>query len=434
MRYLGLSGIAIVTTLILALSADLRGQNPLSLIPYRSGNLWGYSDSIGNIVVEPKYSYAQLFHNGLAKVGKGKVAFVLTESGNEISMGEFRFVNPVGRNAIIVNAENCREFGVIDTNKKFIIPMDFQRLVFFNGYLIGVKDDGYYFFDENGSLTASHRGYSYGEYGLSCDFGSTTNGDAIQVRRNGKQGVLRFDGVEILPTIHDVTRDYFDYPYIVALIDNKWGVYSRTGEVLHKVKFDRIDYPIIDQASIDAVSIASLDGKKGVISMNGNVIIDFTYDDIVGVFEPERSKLYFALMTNGKCGISDMNGNIVIPVEHVASSAGKIRFGENVYGSMKHRWLHVENRVGIVDTSFHLLLPPLYEQVDQFEDGFALVKRDGYYGYINTSWKEVIPCKYKFVGPLKSGYAIVNLENGSQGYVGINGREYFDRPNIGDDE
>ena len=54
------------------------------LVPYRSGNLWGYSDTNLNIIVAPKYDYAEIYSYGFGMVKKGKLFGYLNAKGKEI--------------------------------------------------------------------------------------------------------------------------------------------------------------------------------------------------------------------------------------------------------------------------------------------------------------------------------------------------------------
>ncbi len=48
-----------------------------------------------------------------------------------------------------------------------------------------------------------------------------------------------------------------------------------------------------------------------------------------------------------------------------------------------------------------------YNELSEFNEGFAAVKNGDKWGFINTEGKEVVPCKYEKVGIFKNGFAIV---------------------------
>ena len=63
-----------------------------------------------------------------------------------------------------------------------------------------------------------------------------------------------------------------------------------------------------------------------------------------------------------------------------------------------------------------------YDTLDSFSEGFAMVKKDGVYGFINTKGEEVIPCKYDDAYSFSEGYAVVK-KGGKNGFINTNGEE-----------
>ena len=63
-----------------------------------------------------------------------------------------------------------------------------------------------------------------------------------------------------------------------------------------------------------------------------------------------------------------------------------------------------------------------YEEISEYSEGLAVVKRDGYYGYINENYEEVIECKYDEAHDFKNRIALVK-ENGYYGYIDKQGKE-----------
>ena len=54
------------------------------LIPYRDGELWGFADSTGKIIVQPKYNYVEGFKNGFAIVYKDRQGNIIDKNGHEL--------------------------------------------------------------------------------------------------------------------------------------------------------------------------------------------------------------------------------------------------------------------------------------------------------------------------------------------------------------
>jgi WG containing repeat len=78
---------------------------------------------------------------------------------------------------------------------------------------------------------------------------------------------------------------------------------------------------------------------------------------------------------------------------------------------------------GFLDAALHLVVPPKYEEVCDFSEGFAVVKRGDAYGFINLQGEEVIAPKYSYASSFEAGFALVR-KNGMKFYIDGNGVEY----------
>lgn len=64
--------------------------NPQFMVPYKSGRFWGWSDTLGNVLVEPKYNHAAFFKyeykddQYLAVLGKGNIGFYYVKPNGEL--------------------------------------------------------------------------------------------------------------------------------------------------------------------------------------------------------------------------------------------------------------------------------------------------------------------------------------------------------------
>lgn len=63
-----------------------------------------------------------------------------------------------------------------------------------------------------------------------------------------------------------------------------------------------------------------------------------------------------------------------------------------------------------------------YDELTGFSEGYAIVRKDGKYGFINIKGEEVIPCKYENARSFSEGLAAVQ-KNNKWGFVNTNGEE-----------
>ena len=65
-----------------------------------------------------------------------------------------------------------------------------------------------------------------------------------------------------------------------------------------------------------------------------------------------------------------------------------------------------------------------FDDVGNFYEGFAWVKKDGKWGYINTKGEQIVECKFDSVGNFSEGFAIVK-KDGKWGYINTKGYPVF---------
>ena len=60
-----------------------------------------------------------------------------------------------------------------------------------------------------------------------------------------------------------------------------------------------------------------------------------------------------------------------------------------------------------------------------FNEGFAVVEKDGKYGYINTKGEQAIECKFDYAKDFNEGFAAVE-KDGKYGYINIKGEQVIE--------
>lgn len=91
------------------------------LIPYRKGNLWGYSDSAKRIIIEPKYAWASFYKSGYAVVRMDSLCAVIDEEGNTVIPFGYKSIYPLSLRGYWIVSTNGLA-GVIDSTGKNILP------------------------------------------------------------------------------------------------------------------------------------------------------------------------------------------------------------------------------------------------------------------------------------------------------------------------
>ena len=99
---------------------------------------------------------------------------------------------------------------------------------------------------------------------------------------------------------------------------------------------------------------------------------------------------------------------------------GKVVPLQNTYKNVKGKKWWIEKK-RVYETG-EMVVPFKYDEVWDFNEGLAVVKLNGKYGYINKNGKEVTQLKYDREFHFSEGLAAVKL-NGKYGYINKNGKE-----------
>jgi hypothetical protein len=75
---------------------------------------------------------------------------------------------------------------------------------------------------------------------------------------------------------------------------------------------------------------------------------------------------------------------------------------------------------GYINEWGQMVIPPKYEDAEDFHEGLAMVKSDGKYGYVNKSGKLVIDTDFDDALPFNEGHAVVE-QRGKLGMINRNG-------------
>jgi hypothetical protein len=356
---------AILSLAFVVFGFSIFAQKLPDLIPYRSGELWGYVNSKMVLKVPCKFKTPGLFYNGFARVyvpanGRSKLGFINKQG--EFIIDKYYMVETFNKGMAIVAIEDptshSTRYGLIDTTGKEIIPAVCEMLYWTdnNNCLVAIDESGLNFVaDRKGKIIL------------------TAGKNKIKAF-NGKVAIVEKPGTETEPAQCGLINPHGSFRIPLS---NK-AFYSFDGNFI-------------------AYSEYSNKNKKdecGLMDINGKIIIDplawetgnwQTYDDVTRFV----SRLYF--VKEGCCMVQK-----------------RITDKISLYG--------------FVDTTGKVVVPPVYQEVTDFDNGVSLAKKDGKYGLINKQNEIVMPFKYDTACGLKEGKAIY-VRNGKMGFISNKGTE-----------
>lgn len=263
-----------------------------------------------------------------------------------------------------------------------------------------------------------------------------------------------------------ISSDYDEIgPYVsgVGLIPvakgNLVGAVDKELNEIIPVQFDKLDdstfqiegmykwrHPAFHDVAVgkwgtDAALIMKKNGKLGMLNVSGKQILPFEYEEIDEGFiykikgegnvgwrkwqvekEQEYTRVGYQVFLEG----SQISGSGIIPVkkDNAWGLIDAVYFKEItpfVYRSITQNTY--DKTFLFKGKGFDLLIPTKdgyriesviidleqYSEIGEFEDGLAIVQKNGKRGFVNEEYKEVVPCIYDEVGSFIHGLSIVRM-------------------------
>ena len=226
------------------------------------GGQWGVVNEKGEIIIEAKYQYIDIFQDGLAYYYQNDLAGFMNKKGEIIIEAQYKEVRGFseGRAAFLDEATN--QWGFIDLAGNVVIPPKYTM----------VRD-----FSE-GTALVNMGGMCF--YEFCSEWGG------------GLVGVIDLDGKAVVP------------------IEYQYG-YSSTEGLINLQKADGVDY----EQEMDGVMITFYkSGNAGAVSAKGEVVIPFDY----AYLYPSCNGVMEAGKTEGDVllkGVIDVHQNIIVPFQ-----------------------------------------------------------------------------------------------------------------------
>lgn len=257
----------------------------------------------------------------------------------------------------------------------------------------------------------------------------------LKFYENGKSGLINLKGEIIVPAVYDEIRKYQDRnrkrDKLVIVKDNKFGFLDANLKVLFPPIYQtnrENSYIYPEHNDIDGQNLKVLkDGKYGLISEEGQILIDFLFDDIkllhdniyMGIFIRDEKELTHNTIDNNKhwdlgyrvksCTLFDKNFNQIIKFDD---------FEYILYYGVKSFIVKKNNKFGIVNHLGKVIVPLDYDSLIPEESSYR-VSKNNKIGIVNAEGKVVIPLKYENVE--FNGEAIYVTQDS---LIGVYNRQY----------
>lgn len=204
-------------------------------------------------------------------------------------------------------------------------------------------------------------------------------GKILKIEKNGKYGLIDFNGKEVLPAEYDeiVTLEGTENSILIKK-DGKVGLVNDNGGIIAEVEYKEIKN--LGETYKNGYITINEDGKYGVISATKKQILENKYDEISQTYLGE----YYLVKESGNQKLIDSKGNIVIEkgFDDVKSktSNGIIFVKDNLYGEM--------------NSSGETTIEAKYQYLEEAKDGIYIAKKNDQYGIIDQEQNTKLEFNY----------------------------------------
>ena len=203
--------------------------------------------------------------------------------------------------------------------------------------------------------------------------------NVLKVSKNGKYGLIDFNGKELLPIEYDeiTTLDGMENSIIIKK-DEKVGLVNDNGSIIIDVNYKEIK--ALGETYKEGYITIDESDKYGVVSATKRQILENKYDEISSVY----LKDYYLVKENGKKELIDSDGKVILDAGFddikSATTNGVIFIKNNLYGE--------------ISTSGEVTLEAKYQDLKEVKEGKYIAKQNDKYGIIDNVGNEQLAFEY----------------------------------------
>ena len=353
--------------------------------PFSKNNLFGFMDSKGKTIIDPIYDEVSLFQDGVAIVTKnGKMGFI--NKRNEVVLN-FICDDISGFYGDLAIASIGDSFGLINFNGIKISPFIYSDIISLNNFFFAAKDEVAYSIYNNIWVLQSSEKYD--------EIKPLVNGNYLIVNKD-MVGLLDENFTIRLNPIYEDLALVFDSVYSYQ-INGKKGLISINGKIITEAIYDGFSNYTDQSKNL----IAKYGKSIFYLNLDGSKFLPGAYEYFPNALEIAKFKNDHAVFTKqDKFGIMNIQ----------AKSTLKFMFdGLGVFGNfipVKKNGLW-----GFIDSSGEIIYNSEYTDIISLDyDGF-LVEKNDLFGFLNMELKSVLPVKYKVIINFKKEYLLVSDGN-----------------------
>ena len=333
----------------------------IKLYPVKSGENYQYIDQEGKIVINPQFSEASLFRNGLALVctsGENPKWGYIGADGKFVINAVYENATVFSEDLAWVVSKNSEPVAIDTKGQVKITLKDAESVRVFKGgmaayYVLDEKGVKWGFVDKEGKVKVNPQFESCGNF---------SDGKCAVQNKEGKWGYIDKDGKIIINYQFDYGQDFKNGKAVVRS-GEKAGVIDETGKYFINPQFTNIK---ID----NDIFMVEQDGKWGWCDSKGKISINPQFDEAYCFFSNDLA----AVRSGENWAYVDKEGKISInpQFENALPFSGKLAL---VYSTGKVGFINQEGKF-IINPQFDAVSSDLYEFLANSSTTYESVQTD----------------------------------------------------------
>lgn len=302
----------------------------VALFPVELEDRWGYVNADGRMVIEPRFTSAGEFSQGVAAVRDGSWAWgYISPDGEYVIEPQYSGARPFREGLAAAGLDG--RWGYINTNGTFVINPAFTEASSFSDgrAFIRTSDWAWEYIDKNGEIVRTDETPSFSEN----DEGMFHDGLAL-VSDDGTFGYINTSTRVVIPLQYSEARSFSDGRAAIKISD-RWGFIDKSSNTV-------IDPRYISAGSFNdgLAPVRETGNSWGYIDTSGRIVISEQFEEARS-FNERRA----AVMVDGQWSFIDTSGNLIAPAVY-----DEVRDFDNGLARV-YRYFGEERRMGYIDTA-----------------------------------------------------------------------------------
>ena len=207
----------------------------------------------------------------------------------------------------------------------------------------------------------------------------------LKFKKDGKYGLINFDGKEVIPTEYDeiTVIPQIENSFKVKK-DSKYGIVDSDGKTVIQAQYADID--VLGKDNKSGFIVKTDNGKYGIVDYSNTLILETKYDSVEKVYGNDM----YVVTENGKQKLVNKSGNDVL-TEGFDSIKQILANQENAVIFTK------SGKYGVIKTTGEILIDPQYDNLEETKVGTFIASKDGKYGIIDINKEEKLPFEYNSI-------------------------------------